>query len=482
MIDLFEHQKTGIEFLKNSKKAILADSMGLGKTYQAIISARETGHNILVVCPASLKINWKREISKIYPQDMVMVISTTDFHDPLGVRWFIINYDIMAKMMPFIDIIINSHGVDTLILDEAHYIKGKSIRAASIIGGRAKKGDDWIKNNGISSQMKNVYCLTGTPLLNRPIELFNILKAIDHPLGRVRTAFAKRYCGATLKTIYKRNGTVIRYVDESGATNLNELREKLKGYMLRRKKEEVLDLPERIISIQECEMDSEWRKKYDTAWDDYIKFIRENPIPERNIDNIVMTRQLVEVQKLKQVCSQSKIKRISQDIENAIEQDEKIIVFSQYTATIQGIANELFSKGIGYQTLTGQDDLQSRQSAVDRFQSDPDTKVFISNIKAGGVGITLTAASIVMFADMDWSPEIHNQAIDRAHRIGQKMTVNAYFYICPDTIEEDIIDILNSKKNILNTVIEGSQDSIKTMNVAAEFLKRMSTSYPLKGS
>ena len=439
------------------QKAILADEMGLGKTRQAILAA-EGG--VLVVCPASLKINWKREIELVHPHDQIEIISTTEEIQNWTATWFIINYDILEKKMDVIERLIDGKRIETLILDEAHYIKGKSIRAMSIIGGRIKRKSDGtiVKFDGIASKMKRVYCLTGTPLLNRPIELFNIVKAIDHPLGENRATFAKRYCNAGIRLIIRRYLPPLRIWDESGVSkeNLPELAKYMSECMLRRKKNEVLDLPEKIISVMECEMTDEWKKNYDTAWDSYLEFLAANPIPEKNIDNIIMARQLVEIQKLKQVCSRAKISRIISDIENAIEQDEKVIVFSQYTATISEIAQRLKEKKIKCVTLTGSDDMNQRQKSVDEFQNNNEVKVFVANIKAGGVGLNLTAGSIVIFADMDWSPEIHRQAEDRAHRIGQAGTVNVYYYTCPGTIEDEIIDILNSKKSVADQILEGT--------------------------
>jgi SNF2 family DNA or RNA helicase len=326
-----------------------------------------------------------------------------------------------------------------------------------------------VKFGGIAEKMKQVYCLTGTPLLNRPIEMFNLLKAINHPLGKVRTTFARKYCGAFLQTIYTRAG-IKRFVNEQGATNLDQLRENIKDHILRRKKKEVLNLPPKIVTTMECELTPEWKKAYDSAWEAYLDFLTQNPIPEKNIDNIIMARQLVELQKLKQVCSRAKISRIISDIQNAVEQDEKVIVFSQYTETIRQISEKLKSEKVRNVTLTGADDMHERQKAIDGFQNDENIKVFIANIKAGGIGINLTEASIVIFADMDWSPEIHNQAEDRAHRIGQEGTVNVYYYICPGTIEDDIIEILNAKKHVMDQVFEGG--SAET-SVQKDFLQRM---------
>ena len=212
-------------------------------------------------------------------------------------------------------------------------------------------------------------------------------------------------------------------------------------------------------------MTDEWKRTYDTAWDSYLQFLEENPIPERNIDNIIMARQLVEIQKLKQVCSQSKISRIVSDIENAIEQDQKIIVFSQYTKTIYQIEAELTEKKIGWVQLTGENDMDQRQKAVDDFQNKEDKKVFVANIKAGGVGLNLTSGSIVMFADMEWSPEIHNQAIDRAHRIGQSNMVNVYFYVAIGTIEEDIMETLKEKEGVIDNILKGGNKIVKNQSV-----------------
>jgi SNF2 family DNA or RNA helicase len=282
---------------------------------------------------------------------------------------------------------------------------------------------------------------------------------------------------------------IIRFMNEQGASNLDELREKISDSFLRRKKAEVLDLPEKVVGIQECEMTKDWKKTYDTAWDAYLDFLEKNPIPEKNIDNIIMARHLVEIQKLKQVCSQSKIERICADIEAAIEADEKVIIFTQYTRTLDELAarateikydtgkldyfGKPLLKNIKVVTLSGKDKMAERQKSVDDFQNEENVKVFVANIKAGGVGLNLTGASIVMFADMDWSPEIHRQAEDRAHRIGQKEMVNIFYYVCPGTIEDDIIEILNSKKNVADKILEGGNDDEEGGTVQREFLKRL---------
>jgi SWI/SNF-related matrix-associated actin-dependent regulator 1 of chromatin subfamily A len=369
--------------------------MGLGKTRQAIMAAREGGaRGVLIVCPASLKINWKREINSVYPEDFseaaqdsghmneVMIIdSKSDLPAPSVPEWYVINYDILEKKRDLIDFLIDHKIVDTLILDEAHYIKGKSIRATTVVGG-ALKGT---RLPGMANRVSRLYCLTGTPLLNRPIELFNLLRAIKHPLGSNRQKFATRYCNAfymvmvrdnltgrqflvqSVENAYKYYGDrsrythLYRFLNESGSSHLDELREQMKGYILRRTKKEVMDLPEKIVSTIENELTPDQKKIYDRAWEDYLAVIKEgDPDPEK-LDNIMLARHLVEIQKLKQICSRAKVALISADIRNAVEQGEKVIVFSQYTETIRQLKDELSkepkgSEAIKSVTLTGEND------------------------------------------------------------------------------------------------------------------------------
>jgi len=482
---LYQHQKEGIKFLKKTKRAILADEMGLGKTAQAIIAAREEigrAEKIIVVCPASLKINWEREI-RIFYEDTIKIISGKINCQDLKEKWIIINYDILEKNEDWINELRDTEQIGAIIMDESHYIKGKSRRAKSAVR--------------IAQEVKRVYCLTGTPLMNRPIELWNQLVAINHPLtiGKgVRKNFSKRYCGGYMRFIpptpWRKHA--IYFWSEEGATHLDELREHLKGYVIRRKKKDVLDLPAKTIDIVEVDLKPENKKEYANAWDDYINFLKENPDnkTEEEMRNILATRQLVEIQKLKQVCARAKIARIVKDAKNIIEQGEKIIIFTQYKEILNSLTQELKKiklntgkidahqgkekkRPIKVATLSGGMNLEQRQKAVDEFQNDENTKVFVGNIKAAGVGITLTQASIVIFADLDWTPEIHAQAEDRAHRIGQTGTVNIHYYVCKDTIEEDIIEVLVLKKQIIQEILDGNKKRVKSGSVMTEFLKRM---------
>ena len=262
------------------------------------------------------------------------------------------------------------------------------------------------------------------------------------------------------------------FLDEGGATRLPELRREIAGVFLRRTKKEVLDLPDKIVSVQVCELSPEAWREYHQAWEKYLEWVSNHPsVDEEKIENILSAQHLIELGKLKQVCSLAKLENITADVKNAVDQEQKVIIFSQYTETIKQLANQIGLE-VKCVTLTGQDDSESRQKSVDDFMNDPNTKVFIGNIKAAGVGLNLTSASIIIFADMDWSPAIHQQAEDRAHRIGQEGTVNVYYYVAKDTIEEDIVEILGQKREIIQQIMDGKKTY--TSSVETDLVKRLS--------
>lgn len=453
VVQLFKHQIEGIEFLKTTKRAILADEQGMGKTIQAIEAVKSEEKGAIVVCPASVKFNWRNEINRQYPLDRVIVINSTDPIPP-GADWYIINYDILDKRKELLSEFLETGELKTLILDEAHYVKNRSIRARAALN--------------LTREAEKVYLLTGTPIMNRPMELFNLLSAVGSPLAKSWYAYVMRYCNAWRRTL--RNGR--SFLDTSGASHLDELRGKISTHFLRREKKDALDLPPKIIQQIPIELSKTWREKYDRAFDDYIAFLKTNPIEGKNIDNILLARHLVELQKIKQVCSQAKLEFILHDIEEIIGAGEKVVVFTQYTETLRNIQQGARAKKWSVQTISGETSSIERQRAVEAFQGGFGD-IFVGNIKAAGIGITLTAANKVIFADIDWTPAVHDQAEDRCHRIGTTGTVNVYYYIATDTIEEDIMTMLAKKRQIIDAVISGATGQAK-MNVAEELIRKIS--------
>jgi len=438
---LTQHQHKGVEFLINRKKAILNDEMGTGKTLQAIVAGlkaiEHTNGKIAVVCPASLTQNWANEIKDYNKTINYHIIQTETETNPQNKTFYISSYEKL-------DALLNSDiEFEVVIVDESHYIKGKSQRTEKVLK--------------LTQSAEYVFLLTGTMLLNRPIELFNQLKAIKHPLSAKKTVFAKRYCNAHWRYFKyprrtKTGRLVNRYWDDTGASNTDELKMLIQPYVLRRTKDQVIDLPEKIRTKFYIDMSAEFKRKYALAWEEYQEEMEKRAQEIENIDerekfinNIMSAKHAIELQKLQQVASLSKIDQIVEFAQNAIEQGEKVIIFAKFTKTIE----ELHKKIKNSVTLTGQ--TKDRQSVVDAIQQG-DKDAIIMNIQAGGVGLTLTKASIVIFADFDWSPEIMKQAEDRAHRMGQTKTVNIYYFIAKDTVDEYIIDVLNQKSKIIDKI------------------------------
>lgn len=480
-VPLFEHQKEGVAFLTEHKKVILADEMGLGKTRQAVVAALQLTQGAIVLCPASLKTNWAREILAVDANANIAIADaggTYHYHtgDGYSSNWYIANYDIADRDRVRSEVA--AYMPTTLILDEAHYIKSKTTN-------RTKAALE------IAEGALNVFLLTGTPILNRPIELYTLLQAIDHELVAGKGSYgryAKRYCAGVLREIprwltdprtKKKVRRTLRFMDVSGSSNLDELAEKIKSAYLRRTKDILGDkLPQKIISNDIVELAPEHRQAYKTTWDDYIEYLLNAPQGSsdavRDLTNVELARHIIEINKLKQAASRGKIPHVVEAAAGIVEQGEKVIIFTQYTETLQQIVAELKARKIRGVKLSGADNPQSRQTAVDYFQNDDSIKVFVANIKAGGVGLTLTAASTVLFADMEWTPALHSQAEDRAHRIGQHKLVNVHYYVAKDTVDEDIVELLGKKQQVITKVLAGEAGTTKdiTKDAVKQIIKR----------
>jgi SWI/SNF-related matrix-associated actin-dependent regulator 1 of chromatin subfamily A len=420
-----EHQKEAIQKLVGNKKFILADDMGLGKTTSTIISALETGaKKILIVCPASLKINWQREIEN-YSDRTIYIAEGKKFsneHD-----FVIINYDILKN---FHDpkkqdesTILNTK-FDLVIMDEAHMISNPQAQRTKIV-------------NDICDKVDRVWLLTGTPMTSRPMNYFNLLSLVESPVASNWMAYARRYCNGFQFSVGKR-----KVWNVTGASNLDELRERTQSHILRRLKEEVLDLPDKIITPVYLRLKS---KDYEELMGEYYDWYDKNPDESGSL-----TIQFGKLMKVRKVIAEEKVKNTIELAENIIEQGKKVIIFTNFTDTLQTIYNH-FGKSAVY--LDGSCSKPHRQKSVDDFQENDKIKVFVGNLKAAGVGITLTSAEAVIMNDLSFVPAEHAQAEDRSHRIGQKNSTSVYYPLFENTIEGAIYDILNRKKKIISTVM-----------------------------
>ena len=429
----FNHQEDGIKFLLKNKKCILADDMGLGKTYQSIVAALEcNAERVLIICPSSLKINWMREVQNFC--DDVSIISG-NYWNPN--RFTIVNYDILKNFHTVAernkeyedwelmrDIV--EFNPDLLILDEAHYVKNHKSKRGAIL-------KDLSKNFGC----ERVWLLTGTPIANRPMDYYNLLAIIDSPITNNWVHYAKTYCDGMR---FKKGGRYIWVT--KGASNLDELSAKTKRTILRRKKENVLDLPEKLITPVYLELENV--DGYKNVWNEYLE--------QRKLDGKKgnPAKDLVEMTLLRTFIAMETVPYTIEKTEEALELNKKTIIFCNFNDEMDSFINHFGDKCVCVRG--GMSDKQ-KQHAVDRFQEDDSCMVFVGQIKAAGVGLTLTKAEIVIMNSLDWVPGNHEQAEDRAYRIGQSETVNIYYMLMDDTIDTLVWNILNEKKKVIGTIM-----------------------------
>ena len=419
------HQKLAIEKLAGSKRFILADDMGLGKTTSTIIAALETSaKKILIICPASLKINWQREIEN-YTDRSVYIAEGKHFsteHD-----FVIVNYDILKNFYDLKDkenSLITKSNFELIIIDEAHYIQNGQAQRTKLVNSFVKSVD-------------KLWLLTGTPMTSRPMNYYNLLFLIESPVAQNWMAYAIRYCqGYQFKAGNRKIWNV------SGASNLEELRDRTSRQVLRRLKTEVLDLPDKIISPIYLRLKS---KLYEGLMGEYYDWYKN-----KKEESSSLTVQFSKLMKVRQVIAEEKINDTIELAQNIIDQDKKVIIFTNFTDTLQKIHSH-FGKQSVY--LDGSCTKPQRQYAVDQFQENDKIKVFVGNLRAAGVGITLTAGEAVIMNDLSFVPSDHDQAQDRAYRYGQKNSVSVYYPIFENTIEGVIYDMLSKKKNIIDTVM-----------------------------
>lgn len=466
---LYPFQEEGVAFIEaQNGRALLGDDMGLGKTIQALawVYLHPKRRPVVILCPAHLKLNWAREIRRTLPSSepnqTVQVLYGTDFSQPLTGDIIIVNYDILHnKYEPYkdsagrkrhreikgtgwIDFILKYKPL-TLIIDEAHYAKSnRAFRTKA-----TKK---------LARKIPYVIALTGTPIINRPIEGFNIIQIVNKTIFPDFWRYVHRYCDA------KHTGFGW---DFTGASNKEELHELLTStIMIRRKKSDVLkELPEKIYSFIPIQMSAAEEKEYAAAEADFIKFVRLNKgfTAAKRAKNAA---HLTKIEGLKQIAVKGKIIHVIQWIKDFLESQSgdnngKLVVFAIHKSAINALFNEFKTTAV---KVDGSVTAKKRDQAVKKFQSDPKTRLFFGNLQAAGTGLTLTAASAVAFVELPWTSGELVQAEDRCHRIGQKDAVNIYYLLANETIEEEIAELLDKKRKVIDAILDGGEmENIKLL-------------------
>ena len=426
-MQLLPYQRAGVEYALKTRRTFIADAMGLGKTAQAIATAyANDSFPVLVVCPASLKENWRREIKRWCPERTAVVINS---QDELTIADFIIiNYDIVWRYLEQLKFA-NLQG---LICDESHFVKKSSTKRTKAV----KTISRMIPDSGL------IILLSGTPILNRPVELvpqLDILGALSKLGGQ--WAFLRRYTNAK-KTRFG--------WDFSGHSNLGELNIRMRQICyIRRTKDEVLkDLPEKQRNTVYIETDPKNWKDYKLAEGDLIAYLKQNGYKAND-----SAEHLRRTNILKRLSGEAKLASVFEWVDSFLEStDRKLVIFAHHKVIVKQLADRY-----GGLRISGDTELSDRQAAVDAFQGDPSKRVIVLNIKAGGVGLTLTAASDVLFVEQAWTPGEHDQAEDRCHRFGQKNNVQIYYMLASETIDEYIYDLIQQKRKVVDAATDGSE-------------------------
>ena len=433
-LPLYDYQKEGVNFLQSKNgRALVADEMGLGKTIQALawLKLNPQALPAVVVCPASLKLNWALEIKKWNISDSVFIANGNTANGLISADITIINYDIVKSWVDYLN-------PKTVILDECHYIKNSKAQRTKAV-------------RKLCKGKAHVIALSGTPILNKPIEMFNTLSILDNKEYRDFWGFARRYCNA------KHNGFGW---DFSGASKTTELHQRLTStVMIRRLKENVLtELPAKVRSVVPLEIN---QRQYKAAHIEALKEIKEGSGAGAAV--------LTEIEKLKQITVNLKLKSAIKWIEDYLEEGAKLVVFATHHQTLDRLRDHFSDISV---TIDGRTSQIARQDAVERFQGDDQIRLMLGNIKAAGVGLTMTAAHATCFIEFGWTPGEHVQAEDRVHRIGQTSdSVMAYYLIAPDTIDETITSMIDTKAKVLSQVLDGK--ALETDSMLSELLDSM---------
>ena len=469
-LEYLPFQRAGIAYALAHARCMIGDEMGLGKTIQAlgVVNADDTISRVLVICPATLRRNWSREAQKWLCRPLPQVIIDVDrplLFPPAGPLLAIVNYE-RVRRAACLEFLLANGSFDLVIVDEAHRLKSaKSQQTIAVFGKQAKREE--IRRVGISELARRLLLLTGTPIVNRPIELWPMIQACAPQTFPSFFRFAKRYAGGSMGAYGW---------DFSGATNLDELQDKLRGSMLvRRLKKDVLrELPPKRRQI--VELDSEGlerlieqeRAAFLTRGETMAALQEEADAAHAMGDTDeyrICVRRLreasgiafEEMARMRRDLAVAKAPKVAEHVRMLLEEEEKLVVFGHHHEVLDQIAAYLEREEIGVVMIDGRTPMDSRQANVDAFQTDDRIRVFIGGITAAGVGLTLTRAHTVVFAELDWVPGNITQAEDRCHRIGQEDTVLVQHLVVQGSLDANMAQTLVYKQDIADKALDATE-------------------------
>lgn len=441
-MEYYGYQKAGIAYALKNKNVLIGDDMGLGKTVQAIgvINTDKTIKRVLIVAPATLKYNWRKELNVWLIRKMSIDIISSN-SQPSKADILIINYDILSSSkLEWV----RKQKFDLIVADEAHYVKNEKAKRSAAFYAMAEK-------------VNRKLMLTGTPILNRPVELFHIIKCLGFKMDY--WAYVRRYCNAVKES----HGWNLK-----GASNLEELQVRLRqSIMVRRQKADVLhELPPKRRQI--IELDPNKYTSYINAEQEFLNrhtstFMVEEDSKEVDMDDYetkvgslkeMSATHIAEMARLRHMTALAKVPDVIDHLKSVLEETNKVVIFAHHRDVLQEIYKAFGSEAV---MLIGGMDVDDKDDAVVRFQTDPKIKVFVGSIHAAGMGLTLTAASTVVFAELDWVPAILTQSEDRCHRIGQSESVLVQHIVIDGSIDSNLAKRIISKQNVIDRAMNADK-------------------------
>jgi SWI/SNF-related matrix-associated actin-dependent regulator of chromatin subfamily A-like protein 1 len=440
-LQLYPYQRVGVRFVDRAGgRCLIADAPGLGKTVQAIAYAQLHNLKTLIVCPLSVVVNWQREVLKFTGKKSV-IWDSKGYEGHLNRQFHIVHYDAVAKASGWL----RDQEFDLLVCDEATYLKNRqTIRAKSVLGSWKERR----KYPGIKT--KYTIFLTGTPVMSRPIEAFALLNFLDKERFNNFFHFTQRYGG------WK----------GAAPMNLQDLHDRTKDLVIRRKKEQVLkEMPPKQRNDLYVELTAAEKKEYNQLLKEMFGKWKMDGKPS-----------VQHMPKLQGFLIEKKLPRLIEMIDEFLDNDKPILIFSNYLAPLKALAQHYGDKAA---LLTGEMSRADRQVTIDRLTKG-EAMVGCFSLTAAGMGIDGLQHKIdtVVFLNMDWLPANHEQAEDRTHRIGQKSQVQAYYMVCDGTIDEYMRDILKEKQAIADMIVDGALVTPdRQKSYFKEFVKRISQAY-----
>lgn len=422
--DLRPFQRAGVRYALHSRRLFIADEQGLGKTVEALATLEEDdAYPAVVICPASLKLNWEREAQTWLPHRTLHVVNGTGKVIPKA-EITVLNYEIVHAHRERLHI----SRPKALILDESHYVKNPAAKRTRAV----RKLAEGLPENALK------LCLTGTPVMNHPDELIAQLRI----LGRLEefgsgARFKRRFQGA-------------------GAEERIHWHLRRTCFVRRLKKDVLPQLPEKRQVIVPVALENE--KEYRLAEKDVIAWLQEQPIElgelEAKVAATLRAERLAQLNTLRQLAGRGKLGSALAWIDDFMQSEEPLVVFASH----RELQERVVARFPDALHVVGADNVSERDAAVRAFQDPDGPNLIVCSTRVAGQGITLTRASNVAFLDLEWSPAMHDQAEDRLHRIGQRDAVTAWYLLAAETIDEQMSEVLARKRGIVGAVTDGRAD------------------------